>query len=204
MNERKTGLTDDLNDLGAFCESLKPGDVAVICGEHGVGKTTLALKIANCLAPDAQEMKNDKEAKRTLIFSPVKSSRVIMEAGLSKRYMLIDDCSRLFLDAIVSRTQAVARVFNLKALVIDDFQAVTRQFMSAPGEKRGEIVAALKKMGTELGIPVVLTLPEARQVPCGYSQCNLQFLNELAELIDVCVCLGRGDSGKVSYCMMRK
>lgn len=46
MRDKKTGLVDDLNDLKAFAEAMRPGELTVISGASGVGKTTLALRIA--------------------------------------------------------------------------------------------------------------------------------------------------------------
>ena len=43
MRDKKTGLVDDLNDLKAFAEAMRPGELTVISGASGVGKTTLAL-----------------------------------------------------------------------------------------------------------------------------------------------------------------
>ena len=53
MRDKTTGLVDDLNDLKAFAEAMKPGELTVISGASGVGKTTLALRIAQALVgPD--------------------------------------------------------------------------------------------------------------------------------------------------------
>ena len=49
MRDKKTGLVDDLNDLKAFAEAMRPGELSVISGSSGVGKTTLALRIAQAL-----------------------------------------------------------------------------------------------------------------------------------------------------------
>ena len=69
MRDKKTGLVDDLNDLKAFAEAMKPGELTVISGASGVGKTTLALRIAQALVgPDGAA--ETEASKRVLVFSP--------------------------------------------------------------------------------------------------------------------------------------
>ena len=54
MRDKKTGLVDDLNDLKALAEAMRPGELTVISGSSDVGKTTLSLRIAQELVgPEA-------------------------------------------------------------------------------------------------------------------------------------------------------
>ena len=69
MRDKKTGLVDDLNDLKAFADAMKPGELTVISGASGVGKTTLALRIAQELV-GLDETNEETNAKRVLVFSP--------------------------------------------------------------------------------------------------------------------------------------
>ena len=49
MRDKKNGLVDDLNDLKAFADAMSPGELIMISGASGTGKTTLALRIAQAL-----------------------------------------------------------------------------------------------------------------------------------------------------------
>ena len=201
MNERKGTLVDDLNDFDGFCASMKPGNIIVITGDAQSGKTKLAMKVAHAFAPDA--VPPDGKPRYAYVLTPLKSSQTMMEAGLCKRHILVDDCPRLFVDGILSRVRAVAKAYRLSLVVIDDFQSVARQFMEDPNQNRQEIAEAIKALAEELQIPVVLVVSDAHKVPCEYCQCNLQFLNELADCTGVCICLGRSEGDKPTYCMMR-
>jgi len=201
MDERKGTLVDDLNDLEGFCASMKPGNVVVITGEAHSGKTKLAMGVAHVFAPDAEP--EGASPKYAYVLSPEKTSQTTVDAGLCKRHILVDDCPRLFLDGIISRARAVARAYRLSLVVIDDFQSVARRFLEDPSQNRREISEAIKALANELQIPVVLVVSDAHKVPCAYCQCNLQFLDELADYTDVCVCLARSECGKPTYCMMR-
>ena len=93
MRDKKTGLVDDLNDLKAFAEAMRPGELTVISGASGVGKTTLALRIAQELV-GSDEANEEANAKRVLVFSPKHPSTFFVERGLCRRRIYIDDYER--------------------------------------------------------------------------------------------------------------
>ena len=83
MRDKKTGLVDDLNDLKAFAEAMRPGELTVISGASGVGKTTLSLRIAQELV-GSDEANEEANAKRVLVFR-----RNIPRPPLSKRGFVV-------------------------------------------------------------------------------------------------------------------
>lgn len=143
MNEKQQGLVDDLNDLQAFCESLKPGEVVVISGGAGVGKTTLAMRMAIALVSSSVE--EDETAKRVLVFSPKHPSEFFVANGFSRRRIYIDDLNLIDASAIELRTRTMKRCFGTDLLIVDAVDRI------------GDILPELRNLAIELKIPVVIT-----------------------------------------------
>ena len=123
MRDKKTGLVDDLNDLKAFADAMKPGELTVISGASGVGKTTLALRIAQELV-GLDETNEETNAKRVLVFSPKQPSNFFVEKGLCRRRIYIDDYNRLDVAGVDPRTRAMRRVFGVDLLIVDSVQSL--------------------------------------------------------------------------------
>ena len=203
MRDKKAGLVDDLNDLKAFADAMKPGELTVISGDSGVGKTTLALRIAQELVgPDSA--KETEKSKRVLVFTPKHTSEFFVEKGLCRRRIYIDDYNRLDVTGIDCRTRAMRRVFGVDLLVVDSVQSLRENSGAETLASVDKAAQELRDLGVELGIPVLLVLERTDAPFCG-GGCELAAVGDLASVADVAICLRRNpETGKGSYCMSRK
>ena len=203
MRDKTTGLVDDLNDLKAFAEAMKPGELTVISGASGVGKTTLALRIAQALVgPD--DAAETEASKRVLVFTPKHRSEFFVQKGLCRRRIYIDDFDRLDVTGIDCRTRAMRRMFGVNLLIVDSLQSLRENSGSAAPVSVDEAAQQLRDLGVELEIPVLLVL-ECPDAPFCGGACELAAVGHLASATDVAICLRRNaDTGKCSYRMSRK
>ena len=203
MRDKNIGLVDDLNDLKAFAEAMRPGELTVISGASGVGKTTLALRIAQALVgPD--DAAETEASKRVLVFTPKHRSEFFVQKGLCRRRIYIDDYDRLDVTGIDCRTRAMHRVFGVDLQVVDSVQSLRENAGSDTPASVVEVARQLRDFGAELGIPVLLVSERPDAAFCG-GACELAAVGDLANAADVAICLRRNaDTGKGSYCMSRK
>lgn len=203
MRDKKTGLVDDLNDLKAFTEAMRPGELTVIPGSSGVGKTTLALRIAQGLV-GSDEANEGAGIKRALVFSPKHPSTFFIEKGLCRRRIYIDDYDRFDVTGIDCRTRAMHRVFGVDLLIVDSVQSLRENSGSDTPVSAQDAAKELRYLGIELGIPVLL-VSERPDVPFCSGECGLAAVGDIANAADVAICLRRNaDTGKCSSCMSRK
>ena len=203
MRDKTTGLVDDLNDLKTFAEAMKPGELTVISGASGVGKTTLALRIAQALVgPD--DAAETEASKRVLVFTPKHRSEFFVQKGLCRRRIYIDDYDRLDVTGIDCRTRAMRRTFGVDLLIVDSVQSVRENSGSDTPVSVDEAAQQLRDLGMELEIPVLIVSERPDAPFCG-GACELAAVGDLASAADVAICLRRNaDTGKCSYCMSRK
>ena len=203
MRDKKTGLVDDLNDLKAFAGAMRPGELTVISGSSGVGKTMLALRIAQALVgPD--DAAETEASKRVLVFTPKHRSEFFVQKGLCRRRIYIDDFDRLDVTGIDCRTRAMRRVFGVDLLIVDSVQSLRENSGSDTPVSAQDAAKELRYLGIELGIPVLL-VSERPDVPFCAGACGLAAIGDIANAADVAICLRRNaDTGKCSYCMSRK
>lgn len=203
MRDKTVGLIDDLNDLKAYAEAMKPGELTVISGASGVGKTTLALRIAQELVgPDNAD--ETEASKRVLVFSPKHRSEFFVQKGLCRRRIYIDDCDRLDVTGIDCRARAMSRVFGLDLLIVDSVQSLRENSGFETPVSVDVVAQQLRNLGAELGVPVLLVSDGPDAAFCS-GDCELAAVGALANAADVAICLRRNaDTGKCSYCMSRK
>ena len=203
MRDKNIGLVDDLNDLKAFAEAMKPGELTVISGASGVGKTTLALRIAQALVgPDGAA--ETEASKRVLVFTPKHRSEFFVQKGICRRRIYIDDYDRLDVTGIDCRTRAMRRTFGVDLLIVDSVQSVRENSGSDTPVSVDEAAQQLRDLGMELEIPVLIVSERPDAPFCG-GACELAAVGDLASAADVAICLRRNaETGKVSYCMNRK
>ena len=203
MRDKKTGLVDDLNDLKAFAGAMRPGELTVISGSSGVGKTMLALRIAQALVgPD--DAAETEASKRVLVFTPKHRSEFFVQKGLCRRRIYIDDFDRLDVTGIDCRTRAMRRMFGVNLLIVDSLQSLRENSGSAAPVSVDEAAQQLRDLGVELEIPVLL-VSECSDAPFCAGACELAAVGDRASATDVAICLRRNaDTGKCSYWMSRK
>ena len=203
MRDKKTGLVDDLNDLKAFAGAMRPGELTVISGSSGVGKTTLALRIAQALVgPD--DAAETEASKRVLVFTPKHRSEFFVQKGLCRRRIYIDDFDRLDVTGIDCRTRAMRRMFGVNLLIVDSLQSLRENSGSAAPVSVDEAAQQLRDLGVELEIPVLLVSERPDAAFCA-GGCELAAVGDLANAADVAICLRlNSETGKGSYCMSRR
>ena len=193
----------DLNDLKAFAEAMRPGELTVISGASGVGKTALALRIAQELV-GSDEANVEANAKRVLVFSPKHPLNFFVEKGLCRRRIYIDDCNHLDMAGVDCRTREMRRVFGVDLLIVDSVQSLRKNSGSDTPVAADEAAHQLRDLGVELGIPALL-VSEHSDAPFCEGACELAAVGDLARVADVAICLRRNaDTGLGSYCMSRK
>lgn len=180
-NSPVTGLATGLDKFDELTAGLQPGDLIIIAGRPSMGKTALAINIAEYCAcrhqnrvPTAifsMEMSGEQLAMR-LISSLGRIDQQKVRTGqldqadwqrvssaialMSNAPMFIDDTGALTPIELRARARRLKREHNLGLMVVDYLQ-----LMSVPGTRENrateisEICRSLKSLAKELNIPVI-------------------------------------------------
>ncbi|MDE2234695.1 MAG: replicative DNA helicase [Gammaproteobacteria bacterium] len=180
-NNPVTGLATGLDKFDRMTAGLQPGDLIIIAGRPSMGKTALAINIAEYCAcrpenpvPTAifsMEMSGEQLAMR-LISSLGRIDQQKVRTGqldqadwqrvssaiaiMSKAPMFIDDTGALTPTELRARARRLKREQKLGLMVVDYLQ-----LMSVPGTRENrateisEICRSLKSLARELNIPVI-------------------------------------------------
>lgn len=180
-----TGLSTGFKDLDAMTSGLQDADLVIIAARPSMGKTTLAMNIAENVA---LELSNKPDAGAVLVFSlemPAESlvMRMISSLGripqqhirtgkltdddwpritstiamFSQSKLLIDDTPALSPSELRSRARRVAKEYGGVSLIVVDYL----QLMTVPGSKENrvaevaEISRTLKAIAKEFNAPVI-------------------------------------------------
>jgi len=171
------GLPTGYDDLDDITHGLQPGDLIIVAGRPSMGKSTLAMNIAEHVAV--------KERKTSLVFSLEMSKESLMlrsiaslarldhefvrsgqladdawprmtvaVSSLAEAKLLIDETPALSVLEMRSRARKVKRQHGLDLIVVDYIQ-----LMRGAGENRNleitHISAGLKAIAKELNVPVI-------------------------------------------------
>ncbi len=180
-NSSITGITTGFNDLDKLTCGLQSSDLIVVAGRPSMGKTALAMNIAehaamndenNAVLVFSMEMPSDLLAMRMLSSMgridhqkirsgqlsdadwPRLSSAISM---MSSKKLLIDDSGALSPLEIRARARRVAREQGGLGLIVIDYL----QLMRVPGNNEhraaeiSEISRSLKALARELDVPVI-------------------------------------------------
>ena len=174
-----TGISTGFTEFDKLTAGLQPGDLIIIAGRPSMGKTTLAINIAENAAigskiPTAiysMEMPSqqlafrmisslgrvDQTHLRTGRFPDEDWSRINTAVQLmSEAPIFIDDSAGLSPTEIRARARRLQREHGLGLIVIDYLQ-----LMTVPGNKENrateisEISRSLKALARELSVPVI-------------------------------------------------
>lgn len=181
------GVPTGYVDLDEMTRGLNPGNLIVIAGRPGMGKTSLALNIAEHVAIHegqsvglfSLEMSQEELALRILSsevdvpFGPLRSGHLsqkqwgrVLQAikAVSKAPLFIDDSANPTLLELASKSRRLKAEQGLELLIVDYLQ-----LMQAGGryESRTLEIAAitrgLKQLAKELRIPVIALSQLSRQ-----------------------------------------
>lgn len=170
------GLSTGLVDLDRITSGLQPSDLIIIAGRPSMGKTSLALNIAENVALEggtvlvfSMEMSASQLVQRSIAsigrlpFQGVRSGKLSAEewsrctvatGQLNTSKLMIDESPGLSVMDIRARARRVNRERPLTLLVVDYLQ-----LMSGNGENRNteisDISRGLKGLAKELKIPVI-------------------------------------------------
>jgi len=174
-----TGISSGYNEFDKLTAGLQDGDLIIVAGRPSMGKTTLALNIAENAAIGSQvptaifsmEMPSqqlafrmisslgrvDQTHLRTGRFPDEDWSRINTAVQLmSEAPIFIDDTPALSPTEIRARARRLQREHGLGLIVIDYLQ-----LMAVPGSKENrateisEISRSLKALAKELSLPVI-------------------------------------------------
>jgi len=177
------GLLTGFKSLDEMTYGFEPGDLVIIAGRPSMGKTTLAINIAENIALG----KNRAGGKPgpVLVFSLEMKGHVLglkmlasqmheplcrfkegmvdkkkVDAAakrLGEAPLYIDDRAGITVMEIRARARRMHKRYNLKAIVIDYLQLIAPTDARTPREQQiSEISRQLKGLAKELGIPVIV------------------------------------------------
>lgn len=175
-----TGTATGYDDLDQLTSGLHPGDLVIIAGRPSMGKTSLAMNIAEYVgmktthpvAVFSMEMPGEQIAMR-LLSSMGRINQQRLRSGrledsdwprltsavsmLSEAPLFVDDTPALSPSELRSRTRRLMREHKGLGLIVVDYL----QLMQAPGSKENrateisEISRSLKALAKELNVPLI-------------------------------------------------
>jgi replicative DNA helicase len=185
-----TGIATGFADLDYKTAGLQPADLILLAARPSMGKTALALNIAQyvafkskqCIAIFSLEMSKEQlvnrlfsmEARvdshhlRTGNLSDMEWEKLIESAGtIGKSQLIIDDTPGISIPELRSKCRKFKLEYGLKMVVIDYLQLMSSS-SSRSGDSRqqeiSEISRSLKAIARELEIPVVAVSQLSRAV----------------------------------------
>lgn len=186
------GLSWGLSGLDKKTSGLHPGNLVVIGGRPGMGKTALMLGIARNLLKAghpgtifSMEMAAEELTQRMiademfdtspLAYTHLRAGRFqentferITEAGkrIASWPLVIEPAGSLTVSQIVAKARRAVRTRGLKWIAIDYLQLIkaSGRYQGNRVLEIGEITSSLKQLAKELGIPVILLCQLNRQV----------------------------------------
>jgi len=179
LKQHITGLPTGFERLDKMTAGMHPGDLIIIAGRPGMGKTAFALNVAlnSCrlrkttAAVFSLEMPKEQLANR-LLCSEAKVDAGKLRTGylsrddwpkltqaagtLSDLPLWLDDTPGLTLMELRAKTRRLKSEHNLGLIVIDYLQLMRAGIKTDSREQEiSEISRSLKGMAKELGLPVI-------------------------------------------------
>jgi replicative DNA helicase len=184
-----TGLATGFRDLDRITSGLHPGNMIVIAARPSMGKTALAMNIAENIAIDQNipvgvfslEMSSDELVKRMLCSRARVNLRSVRDGflgenafhplttaatSLMKAPMYIDDSASVTIHQARAKARLLKHRYDIKLLVIDYLQLMRAPSRRAENSRQVEIAdisAGVKALAKELAIPVVVLSQLNRQ-----------------------------------------
>ena len=176
-----TGLSTGFPDLDKMTTGLHPGEMVVIAARPSMGKTSLAMNMAEAVAIDQKipvgvfslEMTADSLVLRMLCSRARVNLRNIRDGFLAERDfprltgaagklagspLFIDDTPGLSILQLRARARRMAQQHNIKLIVIDYLQLLHSTSRRAENRQQeiADISNGVKALAKELSIPVIV------------------------------------------------
>lgn len=177
-----TGIATGFIDFDKMTGGLQAGDMIVIAARPSMGKTSLAMNIADYVAVTGQipvgvfslEMTKESLSDRMLssrarvnlrniregFLSEIDFPKLTSAAGqLSKSPLRIDDTPSLSIMAVRARARSMWQQYGIKLFVIDYLQLMHSTTKRAEQNRQNEVTdisGGIKALAKELGVPVVV------------------------------------------------
>lgn len=176
-----TGISTGFADLDKMTDGLHPGEMIVIAARPSVGKTSLAMNIAETIAVDQKlpvgvfslEMTAESLVLRILCsrakvnlkdvrsgFLVERSFRTITTAAgqIAGAPLFIDDTSGLSILQLRAKARRMAQQYGIKVLVIDYLQQMHSSSRKVDNRQQeiADISNGIKGLAKELRVPVIV------------------------------------------------
>lgn len=183
-----TGVSTGFADLDEKCSGLHPSDLVIVAARPGMGKTTLALNIAQHMAVNEKkpvaffslEMSRDQLAQRMLCAAAkidaqnLRNGRLSQEewmkltracGPLSESPIYIDDSASLSVMEVRAKARRLKAEKGLEAVFVDYLQLM-RSYSRTENRQQelSEISRSLKALAKELSLPVIALSQLSRAV----------------------------------------
>ena len=176
-----TGLSSGFHDLDKMTHGLHPGEMVVIAARPSMGKTSLAMNIAEHVALEQKEAvgvfslemtaeslilrmlcsraRINLRAVRDGFFAERDFPRITQAATeLAKAPVVIDDTPGLSVLQLRARARRMAQQHGIKLFVIDYLQLLNSTARRAENRQQeiSDISSGLKALAKELSVPVIV------------------------------------------------
>ncbi len=173
-----TGLATNYFELDDMTNGLQNGEMIIVAARPSMGKTALALNMAEHIAADCQqpvalfslEMGKQQLAQRLLCsrggvdshkvrkhnLTAEEFGKLALEVGaLSEAPLYIDDTPGLTLLSLRAKSRRLAARYDIKAVFIDYLQLMTGSRAESRQQEVSALSRGIKAMARELNVPVV-------------------------------------------------
>lgn len=188
LDERRTsGLRTQFHGIDDLLHGLMPGNLVVLAARPSIGKTALAVNLAEAVAGEGHavgfislEQSKHEIAERLMCAKARVSMDTARGKGLTeaqaddllkaanelgKLKILIDECSYRGIAAIEASARLMKRRHAINLLIVDYLQLVTPQRRTSSREQEvAECSARLKALARSLQIPVLCLAQLNREV----------------------------------------
>ncbi len=182
LKESVTGVPTGFTDLDRQLTGLQPSDLILIAARPSMGKTALALNIAQYVAFKknmgvaifslemskeqlvnrlfALESKVDAQSIRTGALKDEDWEKLIEGAGtIGQSNLIIDDTSNISVSELRSKCRKYKLEHNIQLIIVDYLQLMSGSVGMRPESRQqeiSEISRSLKALARELDVPVVV------------------------------------------------
>ncbi len=176
-----TGVGTGFADLDKMTDGMHPGEMLVIAARPSIGKTSLAMNIADHVAVDAKlpvavfslEMNADALVLRTLCSRARVNLRSVREGFLAERDfpaltraagelsgspLFIDDSSGLSVLQLRARARRLHQQYGIRLFVVDYIQLLHSTARRAENRQQeiADISSGIKALSKELKVPIIV------------------------------------------------